>query len=268
MNQAHRTGGLDATGERAPASTWPAFEASWALLLDVDGTLLDHMADPAQVSVAGELAATLTSLRRLTDGAVALVSGRAIRDLDRLFAPIRFPCAGQHGLELRAPDGTLHRQDALAHLIDAASAELTRQTRGRTGIIVENKGLCLTVHYRRVPEEREQVRQWALAVIARLGDGLQLHEASHAFEIKPAGADKGNAILALMHYPPFKSRRPVFIGDDRSDEDGFVVVNDMGGISIKVGEGATRARWRADNPQAVRKWLHLAAAQPGAAAPS
>lgn len=226
-----------------------------ALFLDVDGTLLDHVADPASVRATPQLDTTLRILQRATGGAVAMVSGRSIADLDRIFGNVHMPCAGQHGLEIRAPDGSIRREDAIAHLVDAAAALLTRATRGMPGVMVENKGLSVALHYRQAPRARDTLHRVANELMRDIGPDLQLLDGNHAFEFKPVRSDKGRAILALMEMPPFRGRVPIFLGDDRTDEDGFAVVNALGGHSVKVGPGPSIAGLRAATPETVRQWL-------------
>lgn len=243
------------------------YRTDLALFLDVDGTLLDHVADPAAVRATPQLDATLRALWRATGGALALVSGRAIADLDRIFGIADMPCAGQHGLEIRTPDGRVHREDAIAHNVATVAGVLTRAAAGMAGVLVENKGLSVALHYRQAPRARGALHRLAETLVHALGGGLQLMDGNHAFEIKPAHADKGRAIGVLMQSAPFRGRLPVFLGDDRTDEDGFTAVNDLGGYSVKVGPGPSVAHLRAPSPAAVRQWLEdfsdYLEAQPG-----
>lgn len=240
---------LDADSLRLP------FRPDVALFLDVDGTLLDHVSDPAAVRATPQLDRTLRTLLRANDGALALVSGRSIADLDRIFGIVGLPCAGQHGLEIRTPDGRLNRDDAIVHRIDAAAQAMLRTTAGMPGVMVENKGLSVTLHYRQAPGARDALRELAAGILRDVAPGLHVIDGNHAFELKPARADKGRAILALMDGVPFRGRFPVFLGDDRTDEDGFAVVNALGGQSVKVGLGPSVASVRAPSPTMVRRWL-------------
>lgn len=226
-----------------------------AIFLDVDGTLLDHVADPAAVRVSAQLDATLRSLQRASEGAVAMVSGRAIADLDRIFGFADMPCAGQHGLEIRTADGNILREEAMSHLADAVVQALARTTADMPGVLIENKGLSVALHYRQAPRMRDVLQKMCAQLARELGPDIQLIDGNHAFEFKPARTDKGHAIRVLMDTAPFRGRTPLFLGDDRTDEDGFAAVNALEGYSVKVGQGPSVARFRAPSPALVRKWL-------------
>ncbi len=233
----------------------PPFASGWALFLDVDGTLLDHAEHPQAVHVAAELLQLIGGLLEATGGALALISGRSVEDVDQLFAPLRLPIAGQHGIERRAADGTLHgHAPALEHL-GRAAAELVRLTSAHSTLVLENKGMTLALHYRRAPELGTLAEREMRRIAAALGDEFELQSGKFVWEIKPSGKDKGSAIAEFMAEAPFAGRVPVFIGDDLTDEYGFDVVNRSGGHSIKVGPGPTRARARLADAAAVRHWL-------------
>lgn len=233
----------------------PPLAAGWSFLLDVDGTLLDHVADPRAVRVDPELSKLLEGLLAATDGAVALISGRSIADIDRLFAPLHLPVAGQHGIERRSADGTLHRQSPpLAHFAQAA-AELVHLTASHEGLVLENKGMTLALHYRMAPVLAGLAGAEMKRIVGTLGDGFELLAGKFVYEIKPSGKDKGVAIAEFVAEAPFAGRLPVFIGDDLTDEHGFDLVNHIGGHSIKVGGGNTVARWRVADSAAVRRAL-------------
>ncbi|HTS53915.1 MAG TPA: trehalose-phosphatase [Burkholderiales bacterium] len=233
----------------------PRFDRNWALFLDVDGTLLDVADRPEAVVVPPNLCEILQRISQLTGGALALVSGRQVADLDRLFEPVRYPAAGQHGVERRDALGKTTMMGGVAHLIHAAASELREQASGQQGVCVEHKGLTLAMHYRLAPHRRDWVAGAMRSLLARLGDEFRLIEGDMVFEIAPGGKDKGVAISEFMREPPFAGRLPVFLGDDSTDEDGFDVVNALNGLSVKVGAGVSVARWRAADAQSVRKWL-------------
>ena len=233
----------------------PPFAAGWAFLLDVDGTLLEHVAEPGAVRVGPALRALLQRLLVATGGAVALISGRSIADIDELFAPLRLPVAGQHGTERRSADGTLHRHAPPVEHLAGAAAELVRLTAARAGLVFENKGMTLALHYRMAPALRELAGREMRRIAAALGDEFELQAGKFVYEIKPSGKDKGVAIAEFMAEPPFAGRIPVFIGDDLTDEHGFDLVNRLGGHSVKVGGGDTVARWRVADSAAVRHAL-------------
>lgn len=233
----------------------PAFAAGWALFLDVDGTLLDIARHPDAVTVSPRLREILQLAFRLGGGAVALISGRSLADLDRLFGPPPYPAAGQHGLERRDSAGRVTSSIGALERLNAAAYHLASEARVRHDIVVEHKGLSLALHFRNAP----QMRGWAAltmhGLLHTLGPGFQLLEGKMVFELKPGGRDKGTAIADFMSEPPFAGRLPVFIGDDVTDEDGFAVVNIAGGHAIKVGAGDSLARWRLADAQSVRGWL-------------
>lgn len=235
------------------------FDNGWALFLDVDGTLLEHISDPGSVQAPAALVTALHTIRRCNGGALALVSGRALSGLDRIFGDT-FPAAGQHGLELRSANGHQFRDVEAAPLISAAAMALKRLTAPLTGVLIEDKGLSVTLHYRAAPAARAQLLALAEAVAAPYGADLDLVDGNLAIELRPSRSDKGRAILAFLQWPPFQGRQPVFLGDDRTDEDGFAVVNTLSGHSVKIGGGPTVAAWRMTDPAQVRVWIHAYAA--------
>jgi trehalose 6-phosphate phosphatase len=226
-----------------------------AVFLDIDGTLVQHAERPDAVRIDAGLFALLERLGRAAGGALALISGRSIADIDALFSPARFAIAGQHGAERRSADGSLHFHAPLGSRLKEPAEQLRRLVGANPGLLLEEKGASLALHYRGAPSlaglaERE-VRQ---AVVA-LGDDFELQSGKLVFEVKPSGKDKGTAIDEFMAEAPFAGRRPVFVGDDLTDELGFERVNRIGGDTVKVGPGPTRARWRLENADAVRAWL-------------
>lgn len=233
----------------------PAFGPNWALFLDVDGTLLDIAHHPDAVTVSPVLHDALQLAHRLSDGAIALISGRSLSDLDRLFGPLHFCAAGQHGLERRDSAGHVTRSVGALERINSAAEALATHARMRRGIVVEHKGLSLALHYRNAPEMRDWAELTMQSLLVGLGPAFQLVEGKMVYELKPGGHDKGTAIADFMSEPPFAGRTPVFIGDDITDEDGFAVVNIAGGHSIKVGDGRSLANWRMVDARDVREWL-------------
>lgn len=233
----------------------PPFAADWAFFLDVDGTLLEYAAHPQDVQVGRELRELLEKLLGAAGGAVALISGRSVGDIDHLFTPLKFPAAGQHGTERRAADGTIRRHAPPLDNLGRAAADIVRLTATHAGLVFENKGMTLALHYRLAPGLRALAEREMRAIARRLGDAFELQTGKLVMEIKPSGKDKGSAIAEFVAEPPFAGRKPVFIGDDLTDEPGFEVVNRIGGHSVKVGSGITRARWRLFDSAAVRRWL-------------
>jgi trehalose 6-phosphate phosphatase len=234
----------------------PQRDRAWALFLDVDGTLLDIVESPDAVHVPADLKQTLAAVAAAEDGALALVSGRSLAQLDALFAPFRFAAAGLHGLERRDAVGRVLRP-----AVPAAQLTVARRTLGEfvalhPALLLEDKGAAIALHYRRAPDLEGEARRIMTALEASLGPHMHVQEGKCVLELKPRGANKRTAIEAFMSEAPFASRMPVFAGDDVTDEDGFAAVNALGGISIRVGDGpATRARYRIASVDELRAWL-------------
>jgi trehalose 6-phosphate phosphatase len=231
----------------------PPLPADPALFLDVDGTLVEIAATPEMVRVAPGLLTTLAHL--VLERPVALVSGRRIADIDRLFAPLVLPAAGAHGLERRRGDGTLERKDAV-ELVRPVLPPLAAFAAEWPGVRLEDKGLSVALHYRLAPEAEEPARRIAEAVAAESQGWLKVLAGKMVYELTPRLADKGTAVAAFMSEPPFAGKVPVFLGDDVTDEDGFDAVDRMGGLSVLVGarEGS-RARFRLPSVPAAHAWL-------------
>lgn len=225
-----------------------------AIFLDFDGTLVDIVDRPDAVVLASQTREALARLTSATDGAVALVSGRDIDDIDGLVAPLRLPVAGVHGLTRRDARGHRTVAPAVGGLPPEAELALAPLLARSPRLLLERKTSALALHYRQAPElEADCVV--AMLALAQTAPGLIVVRNKMVVELRPAGTDKGDAIAAFMTEPPFAGRLPVFAGDDVTDEDGFVVVNAFGGVSIKVGEGETSARWRASDGEEFRGWL-------------
>lgn len=249
---------MKASSQEQPSHSnerFPPSVANPAFFLDVDGTLLELAGHPDEVVVPTTLIEALSLLYRENGEAVALISGRALRDLDRLFAPLRMPAAGQHGLERRDHGGRLHYHHELDARIDRIREGLQRLVSDAPGLLLEDKGFSLALHYRREPDRREQVASVIRELMTEAGKDFHVLEGKMVFEIKPGGRNKGTAITEFMGESPYHGRVPVFIGDDATDEDGFAVVNNLGGCSIKVGDGETAAAWRLEQPGRVLDYL-------------
>ena len=227
----------------------------WAYFFDVDGTLVDFADTPAAVRVSESLRKLLEQLYECTRGALALMSGRPIAEIDGLFPSVRLPVAGQHGAERRSSGGRMTRHEPGADLT-AARERLAQAIFDKPGLLLEDKGLSLALHYRRIPKLAGFVHQTMEAVLDDLDGEYCLQQGKSVLELKPAGKDKGRALLEFMAEAPFAGRTPVFVGDDATDEYGFATVNELGGYAIKVGVGETVAAWRLDNVKAVQEWLH------------
>jgi trehalose 6-phosphate phosphatase len=254
----------DSSGARSPDSSGgcragrPVLRSppdSYALFLDVDGTLLAIADHPDGVHVSPDLLALLRRLNTRIGGALALVSGRAIANLDDLFAPLRLPCAGVHGLERRGADSVLHASGA-SRLLDPIRPALADFAETRDGVLLEDKEQSLAIHFRNAPARADEVEQFVTRLIVPEQGSLELKRGKMVLEVKPSGANKGTAITAFMEEPPFAGRVPVFVGDDVTDEDGFQVVNRLGGLSVRVGcDDHTAAPYGLPNEAAVHDWL-------------
>lgn len=232
----------------------PEPRCDWAYFFDVDGTLVDFAETPAAVRVSESLRQLLQELYHCAAGAVALMTGRPIFEIDALFPSVQLPVAGQHGAERRNAAGHATRHEPTLDLT-VARQRLAGAIFDKPGLLLEDKGLSLALHYRRIPSLAGFVQQTMEALLADLDGGYCLQQGKSVVELKPAGKDKGRALVEFMSEPPFAGRTPVFVGDDATDEYGFTSVNELGGHSIKVGAGDTVARWRLENVRAVQQWL-------------
>lgn len=224
-----------------------------AYFLDVDGTLLDIADTPDAICVDDALLDLLAQLLQCSGGAVALVSGRALADLERRFGSLGLALAGQHGLERRDAGGRRHIHAAPAPPRRLIGERLAPMLARHDGLLLEDKGMAMALHYRRAPH----LADWAVRLMHTFaGPDLEVQRGKCVAEIKPAGCDKGTAMVQYLAEAPFRGRRPVFVGDDLNDERGFDEVNRRDGISIKVGSGPTCARYRLPDAAAVRRWLH------------
>ncbi|HMA90948.1 MAG TPA: trehalose-phosphatase [Burkholderiales bacterium] len=233
----------------------PQPAAEWAFFLDLDGTLLEHAERPDAVRVGAAVRKLLAGLQEGAGGALALISGRSVADIDQLCAPLVLPAAGQHGVERRDAAGRMHRHEFPEQPLRHAAARLAAYAAQHPGLVLEDKGYSLALHFRLAPWRADEAREFVGGAVAELGDGFELQAGKMVYELKPGGRDKGTAIGDFMAERPFRDRTPVFIGDDLTDEFGFSVVNRLGGQSIKVGDGASVARWRIADAAAVRRWL-------------
>ena len=231
--------------------------ADVALFLDVDGTLLDLAATPDAVCVPADLIATLARAERKLAGALALVSGRTIEDLDRLFDPLRLRGSGVHGAQMRLqPNRPAQAVPAAVQLPPSLETTVRCAIRHFPALLVENKGFSLAVHYRRNPQAAQWLRETLQELIlATPSWGVELLDAHYAFELKRPSFNKGKSIALFLQEPPFHGRRPVFIGDDTTDEAGFAEVVARGGQAYSIGERRPGAIGFFESPQMVRQWL-------------
>ena len=227
-----------------------------SLFLDFDGTLVDLAPTPDAIQVGIALRELLVRLNYCLDGRVALLSGRSVHDLLGHLHPVTLAMAGSHGLERArlgdeivapaAPEGLSEAIHVLRHVQDHYPA-----------VVVEEKPFGVAVHFRLAPEAEEACRFAANEVAKQ--SGMVVQPGKMVFELKPSGATKGGALRGFMAEPPFLTTRPVFLGDDLTDEHGFEAAADLGGAGILVGEErATAALYRLPDVRAVRAWLSAA----------
>lgn len=224
-----------------------------ALFLDYDGTLVEIAPTPAQAVPDPELVHVLTALQDRLDGALAIVTGRPIADIDGFLHPLRLTVAALHGLAVRRGDGRVVAPSQLAAALDPVREAFSSFAVDHPGTQVEDKGLSVALHYRGAPSAAAAAEQLAGAVAAE--GKLKVQRGKMVVELLPAGTDKGTAIAAFMAEPPFASRRPVFVGDDVTDEAGFTSVNGQGGLSVRIGSGPTAAGYQLPDVTALREWL-------------
>lgn len=230
--------------------------SGWALFFDVDGTLAELMPRPEDVVIDPDIVGALSRLFDLLDGAVAIVSGRPIAQIDDLLQPLILPAGGLHGLERRlTSDGKIVR-DATPLWRDEIATWIGDFADAHPGVWLEDKGVTLALHFRGAPDREKDV----LALTDRIKDrglpGLAVQHGKFIVEFRPAGADKGDTIEHFIGRAPFKGRRPVFLGDDVTDEHGFEAVKRSGGTAIRVGAAAdTAADWTLPDVAAARQWI-------------
>jgi trehalose 6-phosphate phosphatase len=226
------------------------------LFLDVDGTLLEIAATPDLVRVPASLRNTLHLTCKRERGALALLSGRSLDDLDALFSPYVFPASGKHGLEVRLPSGKVIRPDFDTKVLDRARRWLELLQRENRGLLLEDKGVALAMHFRLAPRLAPEVESVMNELAAELGQDFVVRPGKCVLELAPRNFDERSAIETLMSAREFTGRTPVFVGDDPTDEVGFQAVNEMGGHSIRVGNlEDTSARYRFSSVSTVVAWL-------------
>ncbi len=237
-----------------PLGTVPRLPADAGFFLDIDGTLLDIAERPQLVRIDDDLGHLLATIRDASGGAVALISGRPVAEIDRLFGG-NFCAAGQHGAERRDAAGRMHQHRVPLAGLRKALKRLRAMVAEHPALVLEDKGMNLALHYRSAPELGATVRETLGRLVDELGGDFELQSGKMVVEIKPSGKDKGTVIAEFLAEVPFRGRLPVFIGDDLTDEFGFELINRVGGCSVKVGEGSSAAHWRLPNADAVRAWL-------------
>jgi trehalose 6-phosphate phosphatase len=230
---------------------------STALFLDFDGTLVDIAEQPHEVAVPNGLVQTLAFLNDALGGAVAVISGRPISQIDDFLRPLQLAAAGVHGTERRSVGGAMTLLEAPdLDLVEQAARRLAAQ---HAGLLVEGKRGSLALHYRQVPELAALCLATLQEAVGR-SPGVALLQGKMVVEAKPAAATKGGAIELFLREPPFAGRTPLFVGDDVTDEAGFASVQRLGGLGVKVGAGPTVARQRIATPEMFRQELQDAVA--------
>ena len=223
-----------------PLTETPELSAKYAWFFDLDGTLAEIKPHPDQVVVPDTILQGLQLLATASDGALAY----------------RFPLAGVHGAERRDINGKTH----IVHLPDAIARDISVQLHTviaqYPGAELEAKGMAFALHYRQAPQHEDALMTLAQR-ITQIWPQMALQQGKCVVEIKPKGTSKGEAIAAFMQEAPFIGRTPVFLGDDLTDESGFAVVNRLGGMSVKIGTGATQASWRLAGVPDVWSWLEM-----------
>ncbi|HYG04828.1 MAG TPA: trehalose-phosphatase [Stenotrophomonas sp.] len=236
----------------------PPLDDGCALFLDVDGTLIDFAEDPTQVRLLPQVREAVGRLSDRLGGAVALVSGRPLSQLDALFAPLRLPAAGLHGHELRgdvAARAAMPEAEDTAGWLHGLHQRAAHMALAHPGVLVEDKGVSMALHWRSAPEAADAVLAFAQTQIGELA-GYRLQPGDHVVEFVPLGSDKGVAVRMMMQRAPFQGRVPVFVGDDLTDEYGFAAAQDAGGWAVRVGSREPSvARYSLASTLAVHAWL-------------
>ena len=226
----------------------------WCLFLDVDGTLLELADTPGGVAVDATLMPLLDRLRILAGGALALVSGRTIENLDQLLGSHHLPIAGLHGCERRDATGHLHVAPVAVEQLADVRAGLQRMVARNPNLMLEDKGAGLALHFLKAPELEHELRAEVALLSAPLVPRFAILDGHAVIEVKPAAHTKDSAVSEYMEEPPFRGRLPVFIGDDVTDYGGFAAVRRFDGLAIAVGP-RVKSEWWLPDPPAVRRWL-------------
>jgi trehalose 6-phosphate phosphatase len=227
----------------------------FAFFLDFDGTLVELAERPDAVQLAERTREALGRLTDATGGAVAVITGREIADVDRMLAPLRLPAAGVHGLTRRTISGESHAAPIDDEFLRHAELLLAPLVLSEPGLLLERKSNAIALHYRARPDLEATCGE-VMDELAAITRGIQIKRGKMVFEAKPALADKGTAIMDFLKEAPFAGRCPFFAGDDITDEDAFAAVNKLEGVTVKIGPGATVAHYRAEGTPDFLDWLH------------
>jgi len=243
-----------AAHEAAAIQAVPLPDSHWCLFLDVDGTLLELAPTPGAVVVDPSLLRLLQRLRKAASGAVALVSGRTLGDLDRLFGTLALPVAGLHGCERRDARGNVQIADVVNAQLAGVREGLRSLAARQPGVMVEDKGVALALHFQGARDLEHQLRAEVALLAAPLVPEYMLLDGHAVIEVKPAAHSKDSAVTAYMNESPFQGRLPIFIGDDQTDYGGFAAVRRFDGLAIAVGP-RVKSEWWLPGPKAVHQWL-------------
>lgn len=226
----------------------------WALFLDFDGTLVDLAATPDAVKVPADLPALLNGLHHCFFGALAILTGRSLTNLDRYPGMSACAAAGQHGAEVRWRTGG---ETDVMHIpaLDSVRGRIEDFVAHHPNVLIEDKGASLALHYRTAPAEKEAVQAQAEALARASSGALEVIAGKSLYELRPAGVNKGRALQGFLGAEPFVGKKPLVLGDDITDEAAFETALEAGGSAVKVGSGESLAPWRLADPEAARTWL-------------
>ncbi len=228
-----------------------------AVFLDVDGTLAPIVPRPDEAAISAETRDAVARLTEATGGALAVLSGRDLADLDRMLAPLRLPAGASHGVVRRDGRGGIRRDETAAARLAEAAGRMEEFARPRD-LLIERKAGAVTVHYRNKPEAGDAARALVDEIVAG-SQGLRAIHGNMVSEVAVAEANKGRALDAFMAEPPFAGRTPFMAGDDTTDEDAFEAAQARGGLALKIGTGPSAARLRVPEIGVFLDWLHAAA---------
>lgn len=247
----------------APDLPLPSFpDGRVCLFLDFDGTLVEFAAHPDDVVLSTAVRDDIARLHEKLGGALAIITGRPVEDIDVFLAPLRLPVAGVHGLVRRDSAGIQHAADFDVAALACLAERLQAFAGGESGLLVERKTGSVALHYRKRPEleaAAHAAMRAAVAACTAQADVFHVMSGKMVIEARAAESTKAHAIRDFLDEPPFAGRTPVFAGDDVTDEHGFAEINSRNGVSIKIGEGQTIAAFRIATIAEFHAWLHAAA---------
>ena len=248
---------VDRSGRELPPRLLEHSDQPLALFVDIDGTLVDFVRRPQDVRLDADLLCLLARLQHLLDGAVAVLSGRELADIDRLFKPLQLPAGALHGLQCRDGQGRVRSLLPPAAWATRVGRECEMLAESIPGVWLERKAkVAFALHYRDAPEHGATVLGAASAIADASGGRYKLQPGNCVAELKPAGADTGDALATLLQTPPFRGRAPLMLGDDLTDEPAFAMAEKLGGIGVIVGaRRPTCARHTLSSPRHTGRWL-------------